>query len=368
MVRGSRFAAASATARSTVGPSLGRVSAGATAVLSVLSVVALLAVAVVSATPADAQVTISRLRVGGAPVAPGGAIVVSADGCQGGSHTVLIGLLDADQESLLASTAVEPAVGGGWTATLRVPEAVRPGRYPVTARCVDHSGYGGYTGGGYDGTPGESCTTDASGVETCIALAGSYEYPSESVDVLPPPSPPAADGSLVVAPDVVAPGESTRVTGDGWAPGERITVVMYSSPVVLASVTAGATGAIDTSVRVPVDAPFGQHEVVAMNSTTALRAPVTRSASLSVVASAAGPGSTPTQPTAVPPATAPVHPAPTTPTKTVAAAPVRVRGTSRAAGLSFTGGEALLTAALGAALLALGSLFRHRARRAARLP
>lgn len=315
------------------------------------------------ASPASAQATITRLEVTGAPVRAGGSFTVSAGGCHGDGNSVLVGLLDADEEGLLASTAVHPRAEGGWTASLTVPDGTRPGRYPLTARCVVASGYGGYDGydgGGYHGGDGgtgyngEQCDgyDGYDGVRTCVG-GGSYDYPSTWVVVLPPATPPAADGPLAVRPDVAARGATVRVTGTGWDAGEQVTVVMYSSPVVLATLVTDASGSIDTPIVVPPDAAFATHDVVAMNASSAVRRPLTLRGSLTVVAPRTDRNPPPVTDTSVVPVSQP-------PT----AVPTQVSSGSQApSGLSFTGTDVALLVVIGAAAVVVGWLLRRGFRR-----
>jgi hypothetical protein len=289
------------------------------------------------APPAGAQAVHMFLEVAGSPVRPGDAITVSAGSCAGPSSTVLVGLLDADSESSLASVAVDPAQDGEWRATITVPANVRPGSYPLTARCVTYTGDAsdGYTGGGYDG------------VDIGIGM-GRTTYEPFSIRVLPPTAPPAPDGALTVTPDVVGRGDSATVTGGGWTAGESVTVFMYSEPAVLREdVVTDATGAISVTVSLPDDVGIGPHTVFAMNPTSALRPARTLGAQITVAAPVP----------AVTPAPLP-GPAAAPPART------QVLGTANGSGsaLPFTGSSPWSLVVLGSLLVVTGSAL-HTVRR-----
>jgi hypothetical protein len=60
-----------------------------------------------------------------------------------------------------------------------------------------------------------------------------------------------------------SPGESLVVKGGGYAPYSSVTITIYSSPQVLATVRADRLGAFERSVTVPEGLPAGTHSFVA---------------------------------------------------------------------------------------------------------
>lgn len=313
---------------------------------------------------AGAQVSLGDLTIGGSPVRPGGSFTVSAAGCGGGGTTVLVGLLDADHASAIASAAVSPPPAGDWMVTVPVPPTTRPGTYPVTARCTNYLGYDGYAGttpttvvdetdwrfagltladpynGTYNGTDdgdgngnggGDGDGGDNGGGGT-VSGPGSYEYPVASVIVLPPATVPDADGALTVNPSTIPVGGTARVTGDGWGADEQVTVTMYSTPVVLATAVTDANGAIDTQIRVPAGTTVGEHTVVAMNATSALHPARTLAATIRVTAEKA-------------------------------AVPTEVAGNTQTGSLAFTGSNLAILLLAAAALIAGGTYLSTRRNR-----
>ena len=61
----------------------------------------------------------------------------------------------------------------------------------------------------------------------------------------------------------VAPGKTVTVSGSGYAPGSSVTVVIYSTPQVLTTVVADASGNFTVEVTVPAGLAAGSHTLVA---------------------------------------------------------------------------------------------------------
>jgi titin len=59
------------------------------------------------------------------------------------------------------------------------------------------------------------------------------------------------------------PGQTLVVKGSGYAPYSSVTITVYSSPQVLASVQADGTGSFEEAVTVPAGLPAGDHSFVA---------------------------------------------------------------------------------------------------------
>ena len=57
-------------------------------------------------------------------------------------------------------------------------------------------------------------------------------------------------------------GETTTVEAAGFAPGERVTATLYSTPRLLGTFTADVTGAVRLTVTVSMDDSAGHHDVV----------------------------------------------------------------------------------------------------------
>jgi hypothetical protein len=307
-----------------------------------------------TSTGVGAQVVLTRLELSGSPARAGDVITVSSTGCETPSARVFVALMDSpvpaesgeqpESNGELASAVVSSDADRGWTAQLTVPAETRPGRYPVTARCVGSSAYDGlpvdpgYTG--EDGYSGGGDGVDGEPEPEVVAPGAGQFYADEWAVVLPPVERPALDGPLTLSPDVVERGGSVKVTGAGWGPGEQVTVILYSSPVVLSTVETDTAGRIDVDVRVPAGTETGTHFVVAMNATSFDRPPLTLGAPVRVQLDA-------------PPATVPVT------------VPTQVAGNTQTGGpgLAYTGLGILGLLALGLSLFGIGAYARHRSRR-----
>lgn len=100
----------------------------------------------------------------------------------------------------------------------------------------------------------------------------------------------------VVTLDVTSatPGGSVVVAASGFLPGESVRVEFHSTPRLLANLTAGAGGAINASVSIPLDAEIGAHNLVVIAASGAQgSAPLTvaaapAAASLSATGTSAG--------------------------------------------------------------------------------
>lgn len=79
---------------------------------------------------------------------------------------------------------------------------------------------------------------------------------------LPEAYPPSAVG-LQLSTNVICPGSSFTVTGQGFAPTSHVTITLMSTPVLLATATTNSSGSFSQLVTIPVGTPLGPHEIVA---------------------------------------------------------------------------------------------------------
>ena len=168
-----------------------------------------------------------------------------------------------------------------------------------------------------------------------MAGGGRSAAPVTSGVVSSPPVPagvPASSGDLQVSAGALTPGDRVDVAGAGFLPGSTVTVVVYSTPVVLDSLATQVDGSFDTGVTLPTTLPAGTHTLVATgvdpdgNAWTLTRS-ITAAGGDPVAAAPTGPA-----PAA---ATAPAGPA--------------------SGGLAYTGADIALPASAGALALALGT-------------
>lgn len=81
-----------------------------------------------------------------------------------------------------------------------------------------------------------------------------------------PAAPPAGAGALSTpagTSSALHQGSTMTVSGSGYAPFSSVTVLIYSSPQVLTTVVADASGSFTATVTVPAGLPSGNHTLVA---------------------------------------------------------------------------------------------------------
>jgi titin len=113
--------------------------------------------------------------------------------------------------------------------------------------------------------PGQTYTVGVSAVDT-KGNVGIASTPL-STGVIPyPATVPTSNGPLTPAAgstDKVMAGKTMTVSGTGYMPGSNVTVLIYSSPQVLTTVVADASGNFTATVTVPAGLAAGQHTLVA---------------------------------------------------------------------------------------------------------
>lgn len=75
---------------------------------------------------------------------------------------------------------------------------------------------------------------------------------------------PQQTGTLAVTSGALRPGATVTLTGGGFAPGAAVSVYVYSSPTLLTTTRAAATGDIVVTVKLPADLAPGHHTVQAV--------------------------------------------------------------------------------------------------------
>ena len=100
---------------------------------------------------------------------------------------------------------------------------------------------------------GESAASAASTSVTPRVLPVATEAPEADAPLE------TGDGDISSA----APGEELVMVGDGYAPYSTVTLTVYSTPIVLATVTTDGDGAFRQAVQVPDGLTMGTHSFVA---------------------------------------------------------------------------------------------------------
>lgn len=211
------------------------------------------AAALLSASAANAD-SYSNFTLSATSVAAGGTVVISSDGWGEGvedATTVIVfetpappvlpstggigsgGNMGTNGGTALVSKEI-PASAGPWTYTLTIPATTPPGTgYNV---CLSLQEYLGMGDGG------------------CVELA-----------VTAPAADAAGTGAGAKGPavrldrSVTTPGGKLGFAGSGFAAGEKVDLIVHSTPVSLGTVTADASGAVSGSVTLPSGLALGGH-------------------------------------------------------------------------------------------------------------
>lgn len=69
------------------------------------------------------------------------------------------------------------------------------------------------------------------------------------------------DGGINISNPSPDAGASVSITSDGWQANSDVTIVLHSTPVTLATVTADGNGVVDTSVVIPSGTAAGAHTI-----------------------------------------------------------------------------------------------------------
>jgi hypothetical protein len=89
-------------------------------------------------------------------------------------------------------------------------------------------------------------------------------------------------GLQLSASDVCLPAPIT-VTGQGFAPGQTVTLTLMSTPVVLGTAVPNSAGDFSQVVTIPAGTPLGSHQIVATGPSLANPAePLTLSAQITL--------------------------------------------------------------------------------------
>ncbi|MDO5067228.1 MAG: hypothetical protein Q4D96_08125 [Propionibacteriaceae bacterium] len=143
-------------------------------------------------------------------------------------------------------------------------------------------------------------------VDVSCVLAYNYSTKTESYDFEVDTTKPTTEGTFVTASAVggqFAPGAEVMVEASGFGENVSLTVTMYSTPVVLGSFEADATGKASATVRIPENATEGLHHLVVSSQYT------TAAYAIKVVKPATAPGQGGEQAKPMKPGAQPMKPA-----------------------------------------------------------
>lgn len=122
-----------------------------------------------------------------------------------------------------------------------------------------------------------SSTTTASPLTVVAPSTTSTTTPTPVAGAVPIVAELVALSQGLDAPTTAAPGDAITVSAPGFLPGERVSVIMRSDPVTLGEVIAGPDGRATAAVRIPTDAPTGDHHLYlfGLSSRAGAQAPLT---------------------------------------------------------------------------------------------
>ncbi|WP_020018258.1 choice-of-anchor G family protein [Promicromonospora sukumoe] len=266
------------------------------------------------------------ITVAPAQVAPGGTTTVTGTGYTPDA-TATVQLTDADGNPVGDPVTVDTDADGGFTTPLVVPEDAEPGDFTVVGT-DDTTGTTAEASLTVAGAPGEECTDPTvvaapstveaggdvtvtgtgfpTGVEVSVTLTDAAGEPvGEAVTAVPDedcgftvtvavpedaepgihvivaepadgsagaevPIEVSADGARTLtarfAKAAVNPGESQTFSASGFAPGEMVTAVIRSTPIVLTSAAADEDGEVSWTFTVPEDLLTGAHVGIATSA------------------------------------------------------------------------------------------------------
>jgi LPXTG-motif cell wall-anchored protein len=223
------------------------------------------------------------------------AVVVVEDLVNGEEYDVVVRGVDGDgvtgewSEPMSGTPYVGPSAPGNPVVTVGPASvtvswtAATQGTFPITGYVV-----GSYVDAGESGGNAQICETNAATLSCTAPVTPGYKYsiyvyavdskgnggadsevaaktvaiPAAAV----PASVPAKSGDLKLAAgssSTVAPGKKVTVSGTGYAPGSTVSVVIYSTPQVLTTVVADASGNFTVEVTIPAGLAAGNHTLVA---------------------------------------------------------------------------------------------------------
>lgn len=217
-------------------------------------------------TPVTIQVWQDAL---GDPTLAGCVVTIPYSVALPGTYRIDVG----DDGETLDSFPIELAAAGAGTVSWTISEPARPGDPGVGFSLI-----------------AVGATEDE---DEAVAVIPNYEYPSDvalnCAQANVTLSFPGYTGEVVA-------GGTLKIDAAGFLPGEKITVTLYSTPVVLATLLADAQGRVLTTVTIPAATAPGAHTIEVKGESSGLKI----SLPILVKAGAAGPTTTTSRPTSTP--------------------------------------------------------------------
>jgi hypothetical protein len=202
------------------------------------------AFATVGAGTASAQTPDTTMTVSPTTVARGGVFTVSGHDCTG--------------DEVILAVDGEPAVtddvnqAGDWSVELPVDPNAELGTYEISASCEDY-----YDSFAYDAV---DITVVAQPPVIAVTAPGTTGTPSARV------------------------GGTLALVATGFQPGESVVATLHSTPVVVGTFVADATGKVTATIKIPTGTTLGSHQVLFVGAISQRSGAI----SINVVAAATG--------------------------------------------------------------------------------
>ena len=142
---------------------------------------------------------------------------------------------------------VLPGADGSWSIETEFLADTEPGTYLLYADCL------AYHGDTFNTYPRFSITVTAPAATPPAATPAAFK-PGAT-----PNTPGIAATSSTATSNVAAPGQKVTKVLKGFKPGEKVTLVLHSTPVELGTFTADANGVVTATFTLPAGTALGSH-------------------------------------------------------------------------------------------------------------
>lgn len=226
-------------------------------------------------------------------------LTVPEDAADGSLAITAVGRTSGAQALASVTVAAAP-VATSTSTTLSGPESATAGApFTLTATVTPEGAAGQVVFSEGEQVVGSATVSAGTASASVTASAGAHSYTayfvpddetlfaasrSQAVEVRVADAPPAGSPQITLSASTVVQGGDISLTGVGFAAGESVQVWLHSDPVLLATVTADASGVLQATVTIPASAAPGAHEIVV----TGLTSNGSASAALTVLAANSG--------------------------------------------------------------------------------
>ena len=197
-------------------------------------------------------------------VAAGSTLTFSGEQClptkegQPANVIVFVGPSDAESLDEVVQIAGTPDAAGKWKAVVPVAAEAPLGEYTIDATCEPYAGAKDFAE--YEWATFQVVAAAAPSTAAPTTAAPSSTAPAEFKPGARPNTPGVASTSTAKTTGAAAaPGQKVVKVLKGFKPGEKVTVVLHSAPVEVATAIADANGVVTIEFTVPAGTPLGNH-------------------------------------------------------------------------------------------------------------